>query len=242
MNNVISFERLLEVTSEDLNIIRQDIEEAYASETDEETKQCLLADANRRIGDWHRYYARYNEILNSKLTETEKENAILRHEVNRLSKENQEIKEENTKLYINISAIKERAAMHEEVIRFKDNTMHNMQETLENELVESTNKINEMLELVEENIKAISLSKKIKREPKVNIKGEGHPRYIGSINNDELIADYNTYSDTLDKNGNLVRKYTLRDLSAKYKISIAGIRNRLIDLGVYEKQYNTKNN
>ena len=78
--------------------------------------------------------------------------------------------------------------------------------------------------LIDDNAKALSLSRKLKTEPKVNMHGEEHPRYNKYIDNDNLIADY--------KSGMI-----LKDLSKKYKISIPGVRNRLMDLGVYKQVY-----
>ena len=82
----------------------------------------------------------------------------------------------------------------------------------------------EAIKLVNDNSKALSMSKKMKEEPRVNMHGAEHPRYDLSIDNTKLIEDYNS-------------GMILKELSNKYKMSIPGIRNRLMDLGVYKQVY-----
>ena len=85
-------------------------------------------------------------------------------------------------------------------------------------------RLEKAIDLINENAQALSLSKKLKSEPRVNMHGEQHPRYITSIDNQELIKDYQS-------------GMILKDLGAKYKMSPQGVRNRLIDLGVYKSVY-----
>ena len=220
MFNRIGFEKLLEITAKDLSVIREDLKVLYTntSLTDEE-KAVFIADAFINIDHWSDYYNRFKEILDSKIVELVNRNTELVSENNRLRKLTDEQSKEIEDKNIEIGSLYGRLETAEEIIRVKDEAMSKISETLENKLFEVSN-------LIEENAKALVLSKKLKTDPKVNIKGEGHPRYVDSIDNDSLIEDY--------KSGMI-----LKDLSDKYKLSIPGIRNRLIDLGVYQNKYNT---
>lgn len=95
------------------------------------------------------------------------------------------------------------------------------------EIADRINKLDKTIDMIDENARALTYVYKTKKYPNKDLKGEKNPRYNTLINNDELIKDY--------KDGMI-----LKELSTKYGLTIPGIRNRLIYLGVYENKYNTK--
>lgn len=85
--------------------------------------------------------------------------------------------------------------------------------------------LEEVKEMIDENAKALTFSRKLTNKELVDdMKGDKHPRYKNNVNNDELIKDYES-------------GMILRELSEKYGMTIQGIKNRLISLGVYKKVY-----
>lgn len=234
MFNKIGFEKLLEITAKDLSVIREDLKVLYTSTilTDEE-KAVFIADAFINIDHWSDYYNRFKEILDSKIVELVNRNTELVSENNRLRKLTDEQSKEIEDKNIEIGTLQGRLETAEEIISVKDKALSTIAETLENKLFEVSN-------LIEENAKALVLSKKLKTDPKVNTKGEGHPRYKEDIDNDKLIKEYNELLEFNSKQTDKkYKKAILKELSDKYKLSIPGIRNRLIDLGVYQSQYET---
>ena len=262
MFNRISFEKLLEVTVNDLALIKENLEQVYANtEIDEESRQAHLAEAFRKVEDWSTYFGRFKEISDARLDTLELDYNILKNESDKLSSElvdahsiidmkNAEISElkinlevataklmdENNRLNYELNDAREIIdSNNAEIIDlktqlgYKDKLLELKNEsnnTVHVDLVELIDKLDAAVNLVNDNVKAISLSKKLKTEPRVNMHGAEHPRYRNDIDNESLIADY--------KAGTI-----LKDLSDKYGISVPGIRNRLIDLGVYQNKYNT---
>lgn len=102
--------------------------------------------------------------------------------------------------------------------------------------------LDKTIKLIEENSKAIEVSKKIKREAKVSKHGAEHPRFEKGVDNEKLIKDYNKHLEhnkKCEENGNTDDKIAiLKKLADDHGLSMAGIRNRLIYLGVYEQVYN----
>lgn len=132
---------------------------------------------------------------------------------------------QDSKIYELVSEnqiLKEQIRQLETLLEAKD-TNSNMVQV---DLVAMIESLDKVVDLIDENAKALTLSRKLKTEPNVNKHGAEHPRYKDNIDNDELIKDY--------KSGRI-----LKELSEKYKLSIPGIRNRLIDLGVYQNKYKT---
>lgn len=84
--------------------------------------------------------------------------------------------------------------------------------------------LNAAVQMVKDNVNTITYHYKTKEKGRVNMHGKEHPRYNKLIDDNELIEDY--------KSGMI-----LRELSAKYDMSIPGIRSRLIFLGVYKNVY-----
>ena len=84
--------------------------------------------------------------------------------------------------------------------------------------------LNAAVQMVKDNVNTITYHYKTKEKGRANMHGKEHPRYNKLIDDNELIEDY--------KSGMI-----LRELSAKYDMSIPGIRSRLIFLGVYKNVY-----
>lgn len=221
MFSTVSFERLLEVTAKDLNEIKHNLGEVYGDDTiDPEVKHVALADAFKTIDDWSSYFNKFKEIQDSKLDELSRENDHLVNENKRLNNELNQLTTNYNKQSVLLGNMQATVDYLNKLVEARNNNSNMVQVNLV-EMIESLEKA---VNLIDENAKALSLSKKLKVEPRVNMHGEEHPRYRNDIDNDSLVADY--------KSGMI-----LKDLSSKYKISIPGVRNRLIDLGVYEPVY-----
>lgn len=221
MFSTISFERLLEVTAKDLNEIKHNLGEVYGDDTiDPEVKHVALANAFKTIDDWCSYFNKFKEIQDSKLDELSRENDHLVDENKRLNNELNQLTTNYNKQSVLLGNMQATVDYLNKIAEARNNNSNMVQV----DLVEMIESLEKAVNLIEENAKALSLSKKLKSEPRVNMHGEGHPRYRNDIDNNSLVADY--------KSGMI-----LKDLSSKYKISIPGVRNRLIDLGVYEPVY-----
>lgn len=221
MFSTVSFERLLEVTAKDLNEIKHSLGEVYGDDTiDPEVKHVALANAFKTIDDWSSYFNKFKEIQDSKLDELSRENDRLVDENKRLNNELNQLTTNYNKQSVLLGNMQATVEYLNKLVDTKNNSSNMVQV----DLVEMIEKLEKAVNLIDENAKALSLSRKLKTEPRVNMHGEGHPRYRNDIDNDSLVADY--------KSGMI-----LKDLSSKYKISIPGVRNRLIDLGVYEPVY-----
>lgn len=221
MFSTVSFERLLEVTAKDLNEIKHSLGEVYGDDTiDPEVKHAALADAFKTIDDWSSYFNKFKEIQDSKLDELSRENDHLVDENKRLNNELNQLTTNYNKQSVLLGNMQATVDYLNKLVDAKNNYSNMVQV----DLVEMIESLEKAVNLIDENAKALSLSKKLKTEPRVNMHGEEHPRYRHDIDNDSLVADY--------KSGMI-----LKDLSSKYKISIPGVRNRLIDLGVYEPVY-----
>ena len=224
MNNLlkISMEKLLERTDNDITDVTQSITDAYslAGGLDaSDVKDAILlnlAHAFTVLSEWQKYYHHFNEIvvnINNNSDELIDTNAKLAKKVEEQS--------------ILISQLQTKLSIANELINQKNNSSNMVQVDLVemiNTLDGAVQSINDIVGLVDENVKSIALSHKLKTTPRVNMHGEEHPRYRNDIDNNSLIADY--------KSGMI-----LKDLSEKYHISIPGIRNRLMDLGVYKQVY-----
>ena len=221
MFETITFERLLEVTAKDLNEIKHSLGEIYGVDTiDPEVKHVALADAFNTIDSWSSYFGKFKEIQESKLDELNRANNHLVDENKRLNNELNQLTTDYNKQSVLLGNMQATVDYLNKLVEAKSNSSNMVQV----DLVEMIESLEKAVNLIDENAKALSLSKKLKTEPRVNMHGKEHPRYRNDIDNDSLVADY--------KSGMI-----LKDLSSKYKISIPGVRNRLIDLGVYEPVY-----
>ena len=218
----ISMEKLLERTDNDVTDVTQSITDAYSLAgclDASDVKDAILlnlAHAFTVLSEWQKYYHHFNEIvvnINNNSDELIDTNAKLAKKVEEQS--------------ILISQLQTKLSIANELINQKNNSSNMVQVDLVemiNTLDGAVQSINDIVGLVDENVKSIALSHKLKTTPRVNMHGEEHPRYRNDIDNNSLIADY--------KSGMI-----LKDLSEKYHISIPGIRNRLMDLGVYKQVY-----
>ena len=218
----ISMEKLLERTDNDVTDVTQSITDAYSlagcldASNVKDAILVNLAHAFTVLSDWQKYYSHFNEIV-----------------VN-ISSDSSKLKDANDKLqkYIDeqnilIGQLQAKLNMTNELLNQKNNSSNMVQVDLVemiNTLDDAVQSINNIVGLVDENVKSIALSHKLKTTPRVNMHGEEHPRYRNDIDNNSLIDDYQS-------------GMILKDLSEKYHISIPGIRNRLMDLGVYKQVY-----
>lgn len=87
------------------------------------------------------------------------------------------------------------------------------------------NRANQLFDLVEENVKSLAVSVKLKTEDKRGKAGIESNRYNRSVNNTDLTNDY------------ISSGYVITDdMVKKYKMTKPGLRSRLISLGVYKKR------
>ena len=88
MFDTISFEKLLEVTVDDLTTIRDNLGAIYMYEKiPSDAKYVALANAFKTINEWTSYFGRFKEIQDSKLDELKNENISLANENKRLNNE-----------------------------------------------------------------------------------------------------------------------------------------------------------
>ena len=88
MFDTISFEKLLEVTVDDLTKIRDNLGAIYMYEKiPSDAKYVALANAFKTINEWTSYFGRFKEIQDSKLDELKNENISLANENKRLNNE-----------------------------------------------------------------------------------------------------------------------------------------------------------
>ena len=212
----ITMTRLAERTASDLADTLSNLEPVYIAldtrvkQGDTELQGLLVSVANAfsTLTEWSEYYNHFNEIVVKDYNYYKNLANSRKEEINRLQKDNQKFLMEN-------QALKDRYE--------SNNNYQKLLDTISGQ-VDGLGILAEAIKLVNDNSKALSMSKKMKEEPRVNMHGAGHPRYDLSIDNEKLIEDYES-------------GMKLKDLSNKYKLSIPGIRNRLMDLGVYKQVY-----
>lgn len=181
MFNVISFEKLLEVTAEDLDIIRENLGAVYMDETiDPEVKYVALADAFKTIDSWSSYFNRFKEIQDSKLDELSRENARLVDENKRLNKELDILNDKYNKQAELVGKLQGRLEMMNEVIKAKNNNANMVQVDIV-ELIES---LERTLNTIETNAKVITQTKKVKS------KGELAPAFNTEVRTEDIIKAY----------------------------------------------------
>ena len=211
----ISIEKLLERTDNDVTDVTQSITDAYslAGSLDySNVKDAILlnlANAFTVLSDWQKYYHHFNEIV-----------VNINNDNDKLIDTNDKLAKKVEEQSVLINKLQTELSIANELINQKNNSSNMVQV----DLVEMIESLEKAVNLIDDNAKALTLSKKLKTEPRVNMHGEEHPRYRNDIDNNSLIADYQS-------------GMILKDLSEKYHISIPGIRNRLMDLGVYKQVY-----
>lgn len=181
MFNVISFEKLLEVTAEDLAIIRENFGSVYMNETiDPEVKYVMLAEAFNKIDSWSSYFNKFKEIQDSKLDELSRENARLVGENKRLNKELDILNDKYNKQAELVGQLQGRLEMMNEVIKAKNNNANMVQVDIV-ELIES---LERTLNTIDENAKVITQTKKVKS------KGELAPAFNTEVRTEDIIKAY----------------------------------------------------
>ena len=218
----ISIEKLLERTDNDVTDVTQSITDAYSlaggldSSDIKDAILLNLANAFTVLSDWQKYYHHFNEIV-----------VNINNDSDKLIDTNDKLAKKVEEQSVLINKLQTELSIANELINQKNNSSNMVQVDLV-EMIEkldgAVQSINGIVGLVDENVKSIALSHKLKTTPRVNMHGEEHPRYRNDIDNNSLIADYQS-------------GMILKDLSEKYHISIPGIRNRLMDLGVYKQVY-----
>lgn len=181
MFNTISFERLLEVTADDLTAIRDNLGAVYMDETiDSETKNAALATAFSTIDSWSTYFSKFKEIQDSKLDELKNENVCLVNENNRLNRELDKLVKNYNEQSILLGDMKAHIEMYDELVKAKDNNANMVQVNIV-ELVES---LERTLNTIETNAKVITQAKKVKS------KGELAPAFNTEVRTEDIIKAY----------------------------------------------------
>lgn len=227
--NTVSFERLLEVTDEDLESIKNSIEHVYVRAKSVNNYKVIsekdfveLTYTFSLINEWSAYYHKHKSIQDSKLEELTTENSKLTSENKDLRLKVNELIRQLNNQNVTLGQLQGRLEMMDRLIEAKNNNSNMVSVSL----VDMVETLEKAVNLINENAKALTLSKKLKTEPNVNKHGAEHPRFNDNVKNEDLVEDY--------KSGML-----LKELSEKYGLSIPGIRNRLIALGEYQAKYNT---
>ena len=176
MFETISFERLLEVTDKDLDVIKENLGVVYGDETiPAEVKYASLAEAFATIKEWSDYYSRYKDIQDSKLEELTKENAHLASENKLLKQQLNSLKDASTETAI----LKERIKYLEEIINMKDNNSN----LVSIDLIDRLDSLDEAIKIIKDNAKTIAYKgnvKEFKPAKRIDISDDDiRDRYLG---------------------------------------------------------------
>ena len=181
MFDTISFEKLLEVTVDDLTKIRDNLGAIYMYEKiPSDAKYVALANAFKTINEWTSYFGRFKEIQDSKLDELKNENVCLVSENNRLNKELNKLTDKYNKQAELVGQLQGRLEMMNEVIKAKNNNANMVQVDIV-ELIES---LERTLNTIETNAKVITQAKKVK------LKGELAPAFNNEVRTEDIIKAY----------------------------------------------------
>lgn len=110
-----------------------------------------------------------------------------------------------------------------EILKTENKILKAQLDVLNAQIRERFNTMDELINLVNDNAKAVAFSKYTK--DKTDKTGINSPRYRKDIDDEQLVKDYQQGA-------------TLKELAEKYKISSPGLMNRLKYLGVYKPTYN----
>ena len=210
MFNTISFEKLLEVTAEDLAVIKDNLETVYMNETISKDVQCAaLADAFSKIEYWTSYFNKFKEIQDSKLDELNRENISLVSENNRLKNENKVLSAKNKELSEKNSKIVAQVEYLEQVLTYKDNSSNMVQVDLVN-MVETLEKA---LNIIEENSSKIINSKRVNS-------GNFKPAMRIDVDNETVAKQY-------------LSGATPNTIAKQYGMTQSAIIYRLKKMGIY---------
>lgn len=132
------------------------------------------------------------------------------------------LKDLNEQLLVNNNILsKENMILKQENSNIRNDNIY----TILTLLKSNTQRIDNMLNTVEDSIKSIAMNKFIQSEDfkSRDMSKNNNPHYRQDVDNEELIKLY--------KNG-----VSIPELQSKYNMSWPGIRNRLIDAGVYKSR------
>ena len=220
MFDTISFERLLEVTAEDLTEIRDNLGAVYMDETiNSETKNVALATAFNTIDSWSSYFGKFKEIQESKLDELNRANASLVNENKKLASENSKLKEDLAMLNEKMNNANYKIGTLQATLEARNDNSNMIQV----DIVEMIESLEKAVNLIEENAKTISTATHMKNRHIGS--GDEHPAYRQDVDSKALIDDYQS------------GKLNLKELAEKYDMTSPGLRDRLIKLGVYKSVY-----
>lgn len=186
MFNVISFEKLLKVTAEDLAIIRENFGSVYMDETiDPEVKYVMLAEAFNKIDSWSSYFNRFKEIQDSKLDELNRENDRLVGENKRINNELNTLTDKYNKQTELVGQLQGRLEMMNEVIKAKNNNSNMMQV----DLVEMIEKLEAIAGSYESAIKAAEHKAAMKTFNQRVASGDVKPAKRADISDEYIIEN-----------------------------------------------------
>ena len=155
MFNTVSFEKLLQVTAEDLDAIKNNLGIVYGDETiSTEVRLATLANAFNTIDSWSSYFSKFKDIQDSKLDEISKENDQLKTENKILKQKLSNLKDASTETAV----LKERIKYLEEVINIKDNNNN----LISIDLVDRLDSLDEAIKIIKDNAKTIAYKGNIK--------------------------------------------------------------------------------
>lgn len=179
--NTISFERLLEITDKDLDVIKESLGVVYGDETvPVEVKYVALAEAFATIKEWSDYYSRYKDVQDSEIERLSNSNAILLQDNKRLNKELDILNDKYNKQAELVGQLQGRLEMMDEVIKAKNSNANMVQV----DIVELVETLEKALNTIDENAKVITQTKKVKS------KGELAPAFNTEVHTEDIIKAY----------------------------------------------------
>lgn len=186
MFNRISFEKLLEVTADDLAVIKDNLGTVYMDETIKpDVKYVMLAEAFNTVDHWSYYFNRFKEIQDSKLEELSKENARLVSENKKLNAELNDLINKLNKCHGKIGMLQERLVHKDSLIEAQDSSSNMVQV----DLVEMIEKLEAIADSYESAIKAAEHKAAMKTFNKRVASGEVKPAKRADISDEYIIEN-----------------------------------------------------
>lgn len=188
MFNRISFEKLLEVTAEDLAVIKDNLGAVYMDETIEPgVKDVMLAEAFNTVDHWSSYFSRFKDIQDSKLEELSNENARLVGENKKLNDELDDLISKLNKCHGKIGMLQERLVHQERLIETKNSSSN----LVSIDLVEMIEKLETIASSYESAIKAAEHKAAMKTFNQRVASGDVKPAKRADISDEYIIEMYN---------------------------------------------------
>lgn len=189
--NTISFKMALEITYNDLYVIKEKFGNVYFDETlSEDEKNVALADAFNTIKKWSDFYSRYKDIHDSEIDKLNRDNAILLNDNKQLNKELKEIREKYNTQSSLIGQLQGRLEMMDEVIKAKDNNANMVQVDLV-EMIEKLETINSSYEsAIKSAIKSAEHKAKMKVFNQRVASGDVKPAKRADVSDEYIIEQF----------------------------------------------------